>query len=457
MRAMFAGVSQLSKVRSVGGLLSRRSWALGSWALGSWGQGPGSWGLGRLWALTGETMARVHSPYRALLKRPGAANFAFAGLLARLPISTFNLSVILLVQIRYDQWEIAGRVAAVGVTVWALQTLPTARWIDHAGQRRMIPLTALFVVGVVIVVATAMQQGPEWLLWVGVAVASLTGPLGALTRARWSYILDNDDDIHTAFSLEGALDEVLFVAGPALVTWMAYAVHPASGLIVATVGMVGGIALLLTRTDTEPPASKGTGAKGLGWHVPAGVLAVALCAVALGAMFGSFDISTVAFATEAGHENLGGAVLGIISAGSFLGGLLFGSRRWRTPLWKRFLLTAGALGISFVVMSFMPTLWLYAIVGFLAGMTIAPTITSQDSVVQRLVKQSQLIEGMAWLRVGVGVGVAFGSWLAGRLIDTSGHRAGLWLVAGSAIGVAVLALAGGWWVRRDTLRVKGAR
>lgn len=396
----------------------------------------------------------MYKPYRAILSRPGAANFAFAGLLARLPISTFNLSVILLVQIQYGQWEIAGRVAAVGVIVWALQTMPTARWVDRSGQRRMIPLTILFVVGTAIVATTAMARGPEWMLWLGVAVASLTGPLGALTRARWSHILDNDDDIHTAFSLEGALDEVLFVAGPALITWLAYAVHPASGLLLATAGMTIGITLLLSRTDTEPPPSRGTGATGLGLRVPPALIAVALSAMALGAMFGAFDISTVAFATEAGHEDWGGAVLGIISAGSFVGGLIFGSRRWRTPLWGRFILTAVALGVGFTIMSFMPTLIAYTAVGFVAGMAIAPVLTSQDSVIQRLVKQSQLIEGMAWLRVGLGIGVAFGSWYAGRLIDVGGHRSGLWLVAAAAIGVAVLALGGSWWVRRDTLRAR---
>lgn len=396
----------------------------------------------------------MYRTYHAILSRPGAAKFAFAGLLARLPISTFNLSVILLVQIQYGQWEIAGRVAAVGVIVWALQTMPTARWIDRSGQRRMIPLTIVFVIGVVLVGVTAMARGPEWLLWLGVALGSFTGPLGALTRARWSHILDDDDDIHTAFSLEGALDEVLFVAGPALVTWLAYALHPTSGLVLATAGMTIGIALLLARTDTEPPPSRGTGATGLGLRVPTALIAVALSAVGLGAMFGAFDISTVAFATEAGHEDWGGAVLGIISAGSFVGGLIFGSRKWRTPLWGRFVLTAVLLGIGFTVLSFMPTLIAYTAVGFVAGMAIAPVITSQDSVIQRLVKQSQLIEGMAWLRVGLGVGVAFGSWYAGRLIDAGGHRSGLWLVAGAAIGVAVLSLAGAWWVRRDTLRAR---
>ncbi len=395
-------------------------------------------------------MTYVPSPYRPLLLKPGARQFALAGLLARLPISTFNISVMLMIQLQYDRWEIAGRVVAVGVMVWALQTLPTARWVDRKGQRMMIPLTVLFVVGAVVLIATAMNRGPEPLLWLGVAIASLSGPLGSLTRARWSHILDSDDDIHTAFSLEGAFDEVLFVAGPAVVTALAYTVHPASGLVLAAIGMVGGIGLLLAQRDTEPPPQRDGDGGGLGLRVPAAVIAAAGVAVALGALFGALDISTVAFAKEMGHQRWGGVIIGVISSGSFVGGLAYGARRWRTPLWKRMVLTSVLLAAGFAALAAMPNLWWYAGIGFVAGMAIAPSITSMDSVAQRVVKQSQLTEGMAWLRIGLGAGVAVGSWISGRFIDQAGHSAGLQVMAWSAVAVAVFAIAGSPWVRRDT-------
>lgn len=395
-------------------------------------------------------MAYVPSPYRPLLQKPGARQFALAGLLARLPISTFNISAMLMIQIQYDRWEIAGRVVAVGVIVWALQTLPTARWVDRKGQRMMIPLTALFVIGTIILIATAMTRGPEPLLWLGVAIASLSGPLGSLTRARWSHILDSDEDIHTAFSLEGAFDEVLFVAGPAVVTALAYSVHPASGLVLAAIGMVVGIALLLAQRETEPPAHGDGDTGGLGRRVPAAVIAAAGVAVALGAMFGALDISTVAFAKEGGHEKWAGLIIGVISSGSFVGGLAYGARHWRTPLWKRLVIASILLAVGFVALANMPNLWLYAGIGFVAGLAIAPSITSMDSVAQRVVKQSQLTEGMAWLRIGLGAGVALGSWVSGRVIDQAGHAAGLQVMAWSALGVAVFAIAGSPWVRRDT-------
>lgn len=397
----------------------------------------------------------LFSHYRALLRRPGARQFALAGLLARVPMSTVTVSTTLLVQIQYDSWEIAGRVAAIGVVVWALQTLPTARLIDRKGQRAMIPFAALFAAGILVLGGTAMVHGPEWLLWIGAGVSSVSGPLGSLTRARWSHILDSDNEIHTAFSLEGAFDEVLFVAGPAFATVMAYGVHPASGLAVAVIANAVGLTLLLRERRTEPPV-RPEHRQGLGFRVPAGVIAAAVIAVGLGSMFGALDISVVAFAKAEGHGEAGGVVLGIMSAGSFVGGLLFGSRTWRAPLWKRLLTTALLLTIGFASLSLVPAFWVFAATGFVVGLTIAPAIVSQDSVAQRLVRQDQLLEGMSWLRIGLGLGVTFGLWLSGRLIDDDGYQAGLNVMALSALSVAALALAGIWWIRRDTLAASAA-
>ncbi|WP_062467349.1 MFS transporter [Demequina maris] len=391
--------------------------------------------------------------YRAILAHPGAKAFAAAGLLARLPISMFNISVILMVQLQYDSYAMAGRVAAVGTLVWAAQTVPTARLVDRIGQRRaMIPLTLVFVLGAVGAIVTAMSQGPEWLLWLTVAVASIQGPLGSLTRARWSHLLHSDRDIHTAFSLEGALDEVLFVSGPALATVLATLVWPPLGVVVCLAGLVVGMAILLAQTGTEPEPRAGGSAGSLGLRLPAAVIAVSLVSLGIGAMFGAFDISVVAFADEAGRQTLSGVVIAIVSAGSLLGGLYYGSRHWRAPLWKRTVVTALLMTVGFGLLALAPNVWWLAGLGLLAGLTIAPTLTNADTVVQRVVRRDQITEGMAWLRIGMGVGVAFGAWIAGGLIETSGSRAGLGMSAAGAGLALVLVLASAGVLRRSTER-----
>jgi MFS family permease len=394
----------------------------------------------------------VLDTYRVILRKPGAMQFASAGLLSRLPMSMFNISVILMVQIQYDSYSMAGRVAAIGTFVWAIQTVPTARLVDRIGQRRaMIPLSVLFVVGAVLVMWTAMTNGPEWLLWVGVAVSSISGPVGSLTRARWSHILRNDE-IHTAFALEGALDEVLFIGGPALATILATVVWPPLGLIVCTLALIVGMSLLLPQTATQPPKRAETGGSSLGLRLPAAVIAVALIATALGLMFGAFDISAVAFADEHGLKSLSGVILAVLSVGSLLGGLYYGSHHWRIPLWKRTVIFAGLVGVGFVALGFAPNLLIFSVIGFFAGATIAPTMTNIDSVVQRVVKSDQITEGMAWVRIGIGIGVAFGAWAAGWLIQNEGARYGLAVAAASAVLVFVLAVATVPLLKRGTDR-----
>ena len=398
-------------------------------------------------------MSRVLDTYRSILTIPGAKAFALAGLIARLPISMFNISIILMVQLQYDSYAMAGRVAAVGTLVWAAQTVPTARLVDRVGQRRaMIPLTMVFVAGASLAVWTAMTNGPEWLLWLSVAIASVQGPLGSLTRARWSHLLRSDRDIHTAFALEGALDEVLFVSGPALATILATLVWPPLGVVVCLVGVVVGMTILLAQRSTEPAPRAGGNEGSLGLRLPAAVIAMAFVALGIGAMFGAFDIAVVAFADEAGRQTLSGVVIAVVSAGSLLGGLLYGARHWSMPLWKRTVLGALVLGLGFGSLMLAPNLPTLAVLGFFAGLTIAPTLTNADTVVQRVVRRDQITEGMAWLRIGMGVGVAFGAWVAGGLIETSGARAGLGMSAVGAGLALVLVLAFAGVVRRGTER-----
>lgn len=382
------------------------------------------------------------SPYRVILRKPGAFKFASAGLLARLPMSMFNISVILMVQIQYDSYSMAGRVAAIGTLVWAAQTVPTARLVDRIGQRAaMIPLTVMFVIGVTIVTWTAMTHGPEWLLWVGTATASISGPVGSLTRARWSHILKSDDEIHTAFALEGSLDEVLFIGGPALATILATLVWAPLGLFVCTIAAVVGIALLVPQTATQPPTRAVTGGESLGLRLPLAVVAVSLIATALGLMFGAFDLSAIAFADEHGLKSVSGLILAVLSVGSLLGGLFYGARHWRMPLWKRTVVFAALVGIGFLSLGFAPNLLIFTVIGFFAGATIAPTMTNIDSVVQRVVGRDQITEGMAWVRIGIGIGVAFGAWVAGYLIETEGARYGLAVAAAAAVMVFLITVA----------------
>jgi hypothetical protein len=58
---------------------------------------------------------------------------------------------------------------------------------------------------------------------------------GSAVRARWTLRLNGSPLLNTAFALEAMLDEVVFIVGPVLVTFLATALHPALGVSVSAV------------------------------------------------------------------------------------------------------------------------------------------------------------------------------------------------------------------------------
>ncbi len=67
------------------------------------------------------------------------------------------------------------------------------------------------------------------------------------------------------------------------------------------------------------------------------------------------------------------------------------------------------------------------------------------SLVERMVPENKLTEGMTWLLAGLNVGVAMGAAVSGQVVDMDGARAGfsVALVAGGTV-----LLMGLWGYRR---------
>jgi len=68
-----------------------------------------------------------------------------------------------------------------------------------------------------------------------------------------------------------------------------------------------------------------------------------------------------------------------------------------------------------------------------AGMTVAPIMIVTTGLVEQIVPAAALTEGITWIVTGLGVGVAVGSALAGRMIDEFGTTAGYAVAAVAAL------------------------
>jgi MFS family permease len=170
-----------------------------------------------------------------------------------------------------------------------------------------------------------------------------------------------------------------------------------------------------------------------------GMVVLAIVFVAMGAIFGATDVSTVAFAEEAGRPGLAGVVLAVFACGSMISGLLYGARHWVTPLWRRFAIGMVALAIGASLFVLVSSMAMLSVVMFVAGFAIAPTLVNGNGLVQHFVPRERLTEGLTWVGTSLGVGVSLGSWVAGSLIDRQGSHGGYLVVVASA-GLAVVAV-----------------
>lgn len=385
-------------------------------------------------------------PYRVILTRPGALAFSAAGVLARLPISMVGIGIVLMLTAQYGSYGLAGRVSAVYIITSAACAPKLARLVDSHGQARVMrPATAAAIGGLTaLVVCADLGANPAWLYAIAAVAGVPAGSFGSLVRARWSHVLTDPRELHTAYSLESALDEVVFVVGPIAATVLATAVTPSAGLIIPIVALIVGGFLFLSLVGSEPPPlPRAVDAAGKRAHQgsvmrSAGMRVLATVFVAMGAIFGATDVATVAFAEEHGSKGSAGFVLASFALGSMLSGLAYGARNWVAPLWKRFAVGVVTLaaGVSlFFLPTSIPTL---ALVMFVTGFAIAPTLINGNGLVQFCVPSGRLTEGLTWVGTSLGIGVSIGASLAGMLIDDRGARGGF-TVVGVAAGFAVVA------------------
>ncbi|MEJ7706057.1 MAG: MFS transporter [Nocardioidaceae bacterium] len=196
------------------------------------------------------------APYRSVLATPGAKRFTAAGLLARTPISTMTLGIVLLVEHLSGSYGFAGTVSAAYMGGAAAASPVLGRFIDRFGQRRvLLPAFAGFASGLLAMMVSLELGWPSLATYAAAAVGGIAyPPVGSCIRARWSCALSGPA-LHTAFSLEAMVDEMLFILGPVLVTVLAVQVDPSVALLAVLVVAVVGGGLLSGLRATEPPVS----------------------------------------------------------------------------------------------------------------------------------------------------------------------------------------------------------
>lgn len=382
------------------------------------------------------------SPYRSVLARPGALRFSLTGLVARLPISMTGLGIVLLVQTATDSYGVAGAVSAAFMVANAVVAIVMGRLVDTLGQGVVLASASVVYGTSMVVLVTSVEA--DWSIGITYAAAALAGtalpPIGSCVRARWSHVLDQPDEVQTAFAIEAVFDEVVFIIGPILVAVLATNVSPVLGLGVAIVAGVAGSLAFASQRSTEPPPhphDRSTGVREpMPWRT---VVPLAVVCLALGVLFGAAEVTTVAFADEQGHRGWAGGLLALWALGSLLAGVVSGAVA--PAAGPAFRVRWGALGMAGAMapLYFVDSIPVMGALLLVGGVAIAPTMIATLSLTQQTVPVSRLTEGMAIMHTGIVAGVAPGATISGFVVDHSGASAAYLVSLAAGVLAAVAA------------------
>jgi hypothetical protein len=281
---------------------------------------------------------------------------------------------------------------------------------------------------------------PAWVLFVFAGLAGMTPSMMAMVRARWTEIYRDTPHLRTAFAFESVVDEVIFMIGPVIAIGLSVVWFPEAGPLAAAVLLAVGMALFVAQRGTEPPVHPQGGSEGGSAIRLVPVQIIALLMVALGMVFGTAEVTAVAFAEAQGNKAAASLALAAYAAGSFITGLVFGALRLRVALATQLLLAIGLAAATTLPLLIVSSLWMLGVVLFIAGASISPTIIVAMALVERHAPASKLTEGITWVMTGMGIGMAAGSAASGWLIDAYGAHSGFYVsVAGGFSALAIVA------------------
>lgn len=381
------------------------------------------------------------NPYREIFRPSGTKGFAAAAFVARLPIAMAPIGIVAMLSQTHGEYWLAGAVSATFAFTNAIISPQLSRYIDRLGQTPVaVPTTILAAIAFAVLMVAANQRWPVWTLFASAFVAAMMPSIPAMVRARWTEIFRDRLELNTAFAFESAGDELVYILGASISVGLSVAFFPEAGVLASTALLALGSAAFLAQRSTEPavrPAEAHAGGSAI-WLRPVQIITFAL--IAIGAMFATTEVAVVAQTKAFGQPGAATLVIGVYAAGSFVVGLIVGALSLKMPLQRQLLIAIGVIAVtSLLPLAATGVAWL-AFAVFMSGIAIAPTFITAFGLIERRVPASMLTEGVTWVMTGIGIGMAFGSAVAGWVVDHYGPDNGFWVsvIAGAIAFLTIL-------------------
>ncbi|MEV6809195.1 MFS transporter [Streptomyces sp. NPDC017405] len=382
--------------------------------------------------------------YLEILKARHALRLLTGTLVGRLPNATAAIALVLFVRAEGGTYSLAGALAAVYGVANAIGQPVLGRLVDLYGQPR-VQLPAAVLAALAMTLFAFRGTDPLPLAYAAVAAAGLfTPPLEGGLRALWPSVLRREEQVHTAYAMDAIAQEVMFTAGPLLVTLCVTLWDERAALLVLNVlGVLGALSVVLS-----PPSrawrSAPREAHWLGALRSPGLLVLLAAFLFVGIALGSITVAAVSYADAHGGDAVYGWLMAGLGLGALAGGSVYGARRWAGAPERRLRVLVALLAVCYLPLTLMPGTVPMVLLSVVSGVFLAPCIACAFIIVDRHAPRGTVTEAFSWLVTTFTVGASVGTGLAGPVVQTGGTLWGFALpsVAG-AVSLLVLLATGG--------------
>lgn len=349
-----------------------------------------------------------------------------------MPIAMDTIAIILFVHSVDSRYSIAGALTAVAALTTVISAPLWSKVADRHGQRFIIKIAVPIRISAIIAFIALVKGGaPIWSWFASIVIAeSASVSIGSMTRRRWVHMIDKDkkDLLSTSYAFESLLDEFIYILGPVITTAVVAAIAPVAGLLLGILFLIIGAPLIASHRASDPGIEhREIGEKLKSVMRNRKLQAVAIPLTIAGGSFSAVNICVVAFCDEKGVKSISGLLLGVWAVGGAVSALVNGAITWKISHGARYLGYLVGMTVISLSFPFIENIYLLGFALFLQGLCIAPLLPNGLPLVTNSVAASQMTQAITLVTAGIPLTGAISSFLSGRIIDSYGASAGLWL------------------------------
>jgi MFS family permease len=358
------------------------------------------------------------APYRPVLDAEHAWLIIVSGCVGRIGVVGLGLAIVLAVAEAARSFGSAGLCAGVMAAAAALSNVIQGRLMDRLSRRKVMATVAVAQVASAGLLAAALSAGSTAVLVACSLLVGLTMPaVGPLMRSLWFSALPDPRLRMATAATESVLTSVGFVLGPPVAAVLLALLWPAVALMAVSSLAAGGVVLaILSAAARHMPGrhaemSRSEPLTRIIW-MPFTV------ALALGIGEGFVNVAVPASTVDSGAMTVG-AVLGLWSVGSIVGGVWYGAHAWSVSPERRLRICVLCSTVSLGLLALASSPAAFAAALMALGLSSGPTLTTAYVLISEQVK-GRLTEAFGWISAALSVGVSAGSALAGAIFSSFG-------------------------------------